>query len=150
MSATNSQWPFDIKLSHAVRVAVANILNQPNGVCNAQGIRIKPTQNQIDIVAEALDYAAQHAAWFAMNGPLPNRLKGVGRPPDNSISILIDDIMIACSRAGLSTGRRYVAGSESLSVELFIALEKLLWPTSAGSRSPRKYFERWAKNPIIR
>jgi hypothetical protein len=150
MNSPFFQSSFDAILSRNVRAAVGSILNQPKGVCDARGVRIQPTQSQIDDVAEALDHAAHMAASFAINGPLPNRVQGVGRPPDNSISILIDDIMIACSRAGLSTGRRYVAGSESLSVELFIALEKLLWPTSAGSRSPRKYFERWAKNPIIR
>ena len=140
--------PLNAKLSQNVRAVVGNILNQPKGVCNAHGARIKPTQSQIDFVAEALDHAAHKAAGFAINGPLPNRRKGVGSPPDNSYSILIDDIMIACKLTGLSTGRRYVSGSQSLSVELFIALERLLWPTSQASRSPRKYFERWAKYPI--
>jgi hypothetical protein len=144
------QSSFDPKLSRDVRAAVGSILNQPKGVCDARGVRIKPTQSQIDVVAEALDHAAHQAAAFAINGPLPNRVQAVGRPPDNSYIVLIDDIMEACKRAGLSTGRRCVAGSESLPVELFIALERLLWPTSAVSRSPRKYFERWANNPITR
>jgi hypothetical protein len=155
MSSTFFSSSFDAKLSRDVRAIVGSILNQPKGVCDARGVRIKLTQCQIDVVAEALDHAAHRAAAFAIDGPLPNRVKGVGRPPDNSYSLLIRDIMETCERTGLSTGRRYVAGSESLSVELFIALEKLLWPTSQASRSqasrsPRKYFDRWAKYPISR
>jgi hypothetical protein len=149
MSSPVFQSSFDPKLSRDVRAAVGGILNQPKGVCDGRGVRFKPNQSQIDVVAAALDHAAHNAAAFAVEG-LPNRVRGVGRPPDNTYSVLIDDIMVACKRAGLSTGRRYVAGSESLSVELFIALERLLWPTSPGSRSPRKYFERWARYPIRR
>ena len=86
----------------------------------------------------ALVEAVGHASVWAANGPLWNRVKGRGRPPDNAVFIFIDDIVRACEAAGLKPGLRYVAGTESLPVHVYKKLAPLLWPGSA--KAPRHLY----------
>lgn len=122
---------------------IYDILSDPTGLPNGKNRREKLTAVEVRKFKSALIYAVEHAAVWAAHGPLPNRLQGAGRPPDNAVLLLIDDIIDACKASGLKPGLRYVAGSESLPVHLFIELAPLLWPGS--TRAPRKLFERWQR-----
>jgi hypothetical protein len=122
---------------------IDNILCDPKGVPNGKGRRTKLATSAARNLKAALIEAMEHASVWASPGPLPNRRKGVGRPPDNAVFIFIDDIMRACAGVGLKTGLRYVDGSESLPVRIFIKLSPILWPGSA--KAPRRLFERWQR-----
>jgi len=87
--------------------------------------------------------AAGFAASLVVKGPLKDRICGRGRPPDNTTFILIDDLMRACQRAGLKPGLRFVSGSESLPVRLYVALAPLLG--FGKPKNPRRLFERWQR-----
>jgi hypothetical protein len=119
------------------------ILGDPKGLPAGKNKRKKLTQRAADEFRSALIDAVGHASVWASNGPLPNRLQQRGRPPDNAVFIFIDDIMLACERAGLQPGLRYVAGTESLPVLIYKELAPLLWPGSV--RAPRRFFERWQR-----
>jgi hypothetical protein len=122
---------------------IDGILRNPTGLPNGKNKRKKLTAIQARRFRLSLIDATEHAAVWAANGPLVNRLRGPGRPPDNAVFLFIDDIVCACKMNGLEPGLRYVAGSESLPVQIFIALAPLLWPGSP--RAPRKLFERWQR-----
>jgi hypothetical protein len=116
------------------------ILNDPAGLPNGKGKRTHLRPEDLHQLKTALIEAAGHAAALAAKGPLPNRLRGRGRPPDNALFIFIDDIVRAIEAAGLQPGLRYVA-PESLHVRVFRRSAPLIWPGSA--RAPRRLFERW-------
>jgi hypothetical protein len=122
---------------------IDGILCDPTGLPNGKNKRKKLTEVQAREFKSALIDAVEHAAVWAAHGPLPNRLRRPGRPPDNAVFLFIDDIIDACKESGLKPGLRYVADSESLPVSLFIELAPLLWPGS--TRAPRKLFERWQR-----
>ena len=126
-----------------VNKRIDRILRDITGLPNGKNKRKKLTAVQARQFKSALIHAVEHAAVWAAHGPLPNRLQGPGRPPDNAVFLFIDDIIGACQASGLKPGLRYVAGSESLPVHLFIELAPLLWPGSA--RAPRRLFERWQR-----
>ena len=120
---------------------IDRILRNPTGLPNGKNQRT--TSFQAQTLKSKLIDALEHAAVWAAHGPLPNRFRGRGRPPDNAVFIFIDDIIAACQKSGLKPGLRYVEDSESLPVLLFIELAPLLWPGSANN--PRKLFERWQR-----
>ncbi len=122
---------------------VDNILADPRGLPDGKGRRTRLTPINAQKLKLALIEVASHAAVFACHGPLPNRARGRGRPPDNAVFIFIDDIVHACEAAGLKPGLRYVAGSESLPVRLYIELAPVLWP--GHPKNPRRLFERWQR-----
>jgi hypothetical protein len=122
---------------------IDKILGDPKGLPNGKGGRTKVAPSVRQSLKSALTDAASHASVWAVNGrPLPNRARGRGRPPDNAYFVFIDDIMRACEGRGLRPGLRYVAGSESLPVRIFIELAPLLW---GPVRNPRRLFERWQR-----
>ncbi len=90
----------------------------------------------------ALIIAVGHASVWASRGSLPNRVQGRGRPPDNAVFLFIDDIVRACEGCGLKPGFRYVDGSESLPVRVYIELAPLLW---GPVKTPRRLFARWQR-----
>jgi hypothetical protein len=122
---------------------IDSILRDPTGLPNGKNKRKKLTEVQARRFKSALIDAVEYAAVWAAHGALPNRLGGPGRPPDNAMLLFIDDIIGACKANGLKPGLRYVAGSESLPVHLFIELAQGLWPGS--TRAPRRLFERWQR-----
>jgi hypothetical protein len=122
---------------------INKVLRNPKGLPNGKGKRAKLTSSTAQAFKSTLITAVGHAFVWAFYGPLPNRVLGRGRPPDNAVFIFIDDIVRACDAAGLKPGLRYVAGSESLPVRLYQELAPLLWPYSA--QAPRRVFERWQR-----
>ncbi len=134
--------PIDQQLSQRAGQRINKIIDDPNGLPDGKGKRAKLTEANRKTLKSALADAVEHAAVFALNGPLPNRIKGRGRPPDNATFIFIDDIVAACKAAGLKPGLRYVLGSESLPVSVYKALAPLLW---GPARNPRRVFERWQR-----
>jgi hypothetical protein len=117
------------------------LLADPNGLHNGHK-RTKLTEDDAEKFKLALIIAVGHASVWASRGPLVNRAKGRGRPPDNAVFLFIDDLVLALEGVGLKPSLRYVAGSESLLVRLFIELAPLLWgPVEA----PRRVFERWQR-----
>ena len=121
---------------------IDNLLCHPRGVPNGKGKRTKLTLAQRYKLKSALIEAVEHACVWASNKPLPNRVRGRGRPPDNAVFVFIDDVARACEGAGLKPGLRYVPGSESLPVHLFIELAPLLW---GPVKAPRRLFQRWQR-----
>jgi hypothetical protein len=119
---------------------ISSLLDAPMGLPNGRGKRTRLTATNAQKLKLALIDAAGHAAVFAANESLPNRVRGRGRPPDNAVFIFIDDIVRACEAVGLKPGLRYVAGSESLPVRLYIELAPLLWPNRP--KNPRRLFQR--------
>jgi hypothetical protein len=122
---------------------INSILRNPRGLPAGKNKRKRLSQRAADDFRSALIDAIGYAAAWAANGPLPNRVQGRGRPPDNAIFIFIDDIVRACEKAGLQPGLRYVSGTESLPVLIYKELAPLLWPGSATA--PRRVFERWQR-----
>lgn len=108
-----------------------------------KGQRAKLNSDEVQQLKLDLILAAGFAASLIINGPLKNRTRGRGRPPDNTTFILIDDTIQACQRAGLKPGLRFVSGSESLPVQLYIALAPILG--FGRMKNPRKLFERWKR-----
>jgi len=101
------------------------------------------TPEQQELLCSALLEAVGHASVFVEHGPLPNKVPGRGRPPDNAVLLFIDDIWQACVAAGLKPGLRYVSGTESLPVGLFMELSALMW---GPTQNPRRFFERWQRH----
>jgi hypothetical protein len=118
------------------------LLADPKGLPNGQNKRTKLAQDVAEKFKLELIIAVGHASVWASRGALANRVKGRGRPPDNSYFIFIDDIVRACKGAGLKPGFRDVSGSESLPVHLFIELAPLLW---GPVKAPRRLFQRWQR-----
>jgi hypothetical protein len=133
----------DDRLMTKAQARVDALLRDPRGLPNGKGKRIKLNPSAAGQFRAQLVHAVGFAAVFAANGPLPNRIRGRGRPPDNAYFIFIDDIIRACTAVGLKPGLRYVSGTESLPVLLFIELASLLW---GRMQSPRRIFERWQRN----
>jgi hypothetical protein len=122
---------------------IDNLLSDPRGLPNGKRKRTKLTPTERHKFKAALIEAVEHAAVWASNRPLPNRVRGRGRPPDNAVFIFIDDIVRACEGRGLKPGLRYVSDGESLPVRLYIELAPLLW---GPVRAPRRVFERWQRH----
>ena len=136
-------YEIDAALIDKARRRIDNLLGNPQGLPNGKHKRTKLTSDtQKKLNCKLID-AVGHAAVFASNGSLPNLVPGRGRPPDNAVFIFIDDIIRACIAADLKPGLRYVAGSESLPVRLYIALAPLLWP--GQPKNPRRLFQRWQR-----
>ena len=131
----------DIPLAARVDACVRNLIADPRGLQDGKGRRTRLTAANAEKFRLALIDAVGHATVFASNGPLPDRVRKRGRPADNAFFIFIDDIVRACEAAGLKPGLRYVAGSESLPVRIYIELAPLLWP--GHTKNPRRLFERW-------
>ena len=125
---------------------IGRVLNDPRGLPSGRGRRDKLNYAQMCELKSELIHAFEHAAVLASNGRLPNLMQGRGAPPDNAILIFIDDIMRACEAAGLKPGLRYMDPA-SLPVLIFNELGPLLWPVG---KCPRRLFERWQRNPIVR
>lgn len=121
---------------------IDTIINNPKGLANGRGRRTKLSPDDAQRFKAALIDAVGFAANHAAHGPLPNRTPGVGRPPDNAFFIFIDDIVRACEAAALTPGLRYVSGSESVPVQVFIELAPLLW---GPVKAPRRVFQRWQR-----
>jgi hypothetical protein len=119
------------------------ILTGPTGLPNGKGKRTHLNLNDLHQLRDSLTKAVGQASASAANGPLPNRLRGRGRPPDNSVLIFINDIMRAIKAAGLQPGLRYEP-PESLPVRIYKELAPLIWPGSAIA--PRRVFERWQRH----
>jgi hypothetical protein len=138
-----SHWP-DAGLLAKIDRRIDNLLCDPRGLPDGKNKRTKLTSSDTQKLKSALIDAVGHASVWAANQPLPNRVQGRGRPPDNAPFVFIDDIMRACEGADLKPGLRYVAGSESLPVRIFIELAPLLWPV--GAKNPRRLFQRWQRH----
>jgi hypothetical protein len=130
-------------LTDRARRRINKLLNNPKGLPNGKNRRVKLGPRQKDLLQSEVIHAVGHASVYAINGPLPNRVQSRGRPPDNAVFIFIDDIWRACEAAGIKPGLRYVSGSESLPVQLYIDLASLLWPRT---KNPRRLFERWQRH----
>jgi hypothetical protein len=120
---------------------IDDILGDPRGLPNGKGKRTKLTLTDRDELKSALMNAVGHAAVWASNKPLPNRVRGPGRPPDNSVFIFIEDLAHAFEVVGLKPGLRYIEPVSAL-VGLFIELSPLLW---GPVKDPRRYFQRWQR-----
>ncbi|RXH12466.1 hypothetical protein EAS54_26320 [Bradyrhizobium guangzhouense] len=125
---------------------IDQVLRNPHGLPCGKGRREKLNFEQMSKFEAELTHAFEHAAVLASNGRLPNLIHGRGAPPDNAILIFIDDIMRACETAGLKPGLRYMDPA-SLPILIFNELGPLLWPVG---KHPRRLFERWQRNPIVR
>ena len=132
----------DARLIAEVGRRINSLLCSPNGLPNGKGNRTKLILAKQRKFKSALIDAVGHASVWASHGPLLNRVRGVGRPPDNAVFLFIDDIVCACEAGGLKPGLRYVSGSESLPVRVFIDLAPLLW---GPVKAPRRLFERWQR-----
>ena len=125
---------------------IDKMLASPSGFPDGKGKRSKLSPPSIANLKSDLADAYGHAAVFASNGPLANRKKSRGSPPDNAKLIFIDDIVRAIEAVGLKPGLRY-SEPVSLPVRIYRELSPLLWP---GAASPRRLFERWQRNHIRR
>ena len=133
----------DAQLLAKVDQRIDNILrDHPKGLPNGKHKRTKLTPHNVQKLKSALIDAVGHASLWASKGPLPNRLRGRGRPPDNAVFVFIDDIVRACEGCGLKPGLRYVSETESLPVRVFIELAPLLW---GPVKAPRRLFQRWQR-----
>jgi len=133
----------DARLLAEVMRRIDEVLDEPRGLPNGKGKkRIKLASDQTHILKPALIEAVEYAHVWAATRPLPNRVRGRGRPPDNAVFLFIDDLVLALERIGLNPSLRYVAYSESLLVRLFIELAPLLW---GPVKAPRRLFERWQR-----
>jgi hypothetical protein len=117
---------------------------------NGKGRRSKLSSLEAERLKVDIVIAAGFAANLVVKGPLKNCTCGRGRPPDNITFILIDDLMQACQRAGLKPGLRFVSGSESLPVRLYVALAPILG--FGKPKNPRRLFQRWQRlrNNLVR
>jgi hypothetical protein len=125
---------------------IDKVLANPSGFPDGKGKRTKLSPADLAKLKSDLADAYGCAAVFASNGPLRNRKKARGSPPDNAKIIFIDDIVRAIEAVGLKAGLRY-SEPVSLPVRIYKELSPLLWP---GAASPRRLFERWQRNPIRR
>jgi hypothetical protein len=133
----------DPRLQTVATRRIDSLLRNPRGLQNGKGNRTKLALSSANAFKWALIDAVGQASVWASYGPLPNRISGRGRPPDNAVFVFIDDIMRACKAAGLKPGLRYVRGSESLPVRVYQELAPLLWPGRV--KAPRRVFQRWQR-----
>jgi hypothetical protein len=131
----------DARVLEKVVQRIDALLADQEGLPNGRK-RTKLTQDDAEKFKLALIVAVGHASVWASRGALANRVKERGRPPDNAVFLFIDDIVRACEEVGLKPGLRYVSGSESLPVRLFIELAPLLW---GPVKAPRRLFQRWQR-----
>jgi hypothetical protein len=122
---------------------IDQIVDSKQGLPNGKGRRSKLEPHALKQLKLDLLDAAGCAACLITNGPLNNRIQGRGRLPDNTTFILIDDLMQACRRVGLKPGLRFVAGSQSLPVRLYVALAPILG--FGKPKNPRRLFQRWQR-----
>jgi hypothetical protein len=136
---------FEFDENQAIRVKrqVSRLVDCNMLLPNGKGRRSKLKPDEVQQLRLDLIVAVGLAASLVIKGQLKNRTCGRGRPPDNVIFIFIDDLTEACRRAGLKPGLRFVRGSESLPVRLYVALAPILG--FGRSKSPRKLFERWKR-----
>jgi len=130
------------RLAANVDRRIDKLIQNRQGLPSGKGKRTSLSPADTRKLKSALVDAVGHASVSALNGPLPNRTAGRGRPPDNAVFIFIDDIVRACEAVGLKPGLRYISGSESFPVQIFIELAPLLW---GPVRAPRRLFERWKR-----
>jgi len=133
--------PVDDRLAAKVDRRIDKLIQNRGALPGGKGKRTSLSPADVKKLKSALVDAVGHASVFALNGPLPNRITGRGRPPDNSVFIFIDDIVRACEAVGLKPGLRYMS-VESFPVQIFIELAPLLW---GPVRAPRRLFERWKR-----
>jgi hypothetical protein len=126
-----------------IRHQIDQIVDGNPSLPNGKGSRSKLSPLNSKRLKLDVLVAAGFAASLVVKGPLKNQICGRGRPPDNTTFVLIDDLMRACQRAGLKPGLRFVSGSESLPVRLYVALAPLLG--FGKSKNPRRLFERWQR-----
>ena len=131
----------DKKVLAKAALRIDEILGDPRGLPNGKGKRTKLTPNERDKFKSKLIEVMQYAHSLAAKGPLPNRVPGRGRPPDNAVFLFIDDLVQAHEEVGLKPSLRYVS-PESLLVRLFIKLVPLLW---RPVKAPRRFFQRWQR-----
>jgi integrase len=129
----------DARTREHVVQRIDKVLCDDRGLPDGRGKRTKLTPTERHKFKLALIEAVEHAHVWASKGPLPNRVKGRGRPPDNAVFVFIDDIIRACKSAGLKPGLRYIR-PVSLPVRLYIELAPLLW---GPVKDPRRLFQRW-------
>jgi hypothetical protein len=132
--------PLDDHILAKARQRIDRLLCDPKGFPNGKNKRTKLNKDCVQALTSALIDAFGHASVWAAAGPLSNRVRRRGRPPDNATFVFIDDIVCACERAGLKPGLRYVEGSESFPVRVLLELAPLLW---GSTKAPRKLFARW-------
>jgi hypothetical protein len=137
---------FSVRDKVAFDRRIDKVLANPSGFPDGKGKRTKLSPSSTAQLKSDLADAYGHAAVFASNGPLANRKKSRGSPPDNAKLIFIDDIVRAIEAVGLKPGLRY-SDPVSLPVRIYRELSPLLWP---GAASPRRLFERWQRNPVGR
>ena len=129
-----------------VERAVRGLCQSRKTAKGLDGARISLKGDIVDKLVQSMIYAASHAAI----GPIYNRIRGRGVPPDNARIILADDIVRACKEFGISSGLRF-APPESFAVDLYIAVAPTVWPTGRKTQlSPRKTFERMRRSRITR
>jgi len=121
---------------------IDNVLDDSRGLPDGKGKRTTLTSTEKHKLKSAIMEAVEHANVWASSRPLPNRVPGRGRPPDNAVFLFIDDLVLAIESAGLKPGLRYVKDLESLPVRLFIELASLLW---GPVKAPRRVFQRWQR-----
>jgi hypothetical protein len=132
----------DAVLAAKAAQKIDDFLKNPKGFPDGKNRRTRLAPTNAQRLKSALIDAVEHASVWAANRPLPNRMRGRGKPPDNSFFLFIDDIVRACEAVGLKPGLRYADGSESLPVHIFIELAPLLW---GPVKNPRRLFERWQR-----
>ena len=118
---------------------IDNVLDDSRGL--GKGKRTTLTSTEKHKLKSAIMEAVEHANVWASSRPLPNRVPGRGRPPDNAVFLFIDDLVQAHEEVGLKPSLRYVS-PESLLVRLFIELAPLLW---RPVKAPRRFFQRWQR-----
>jgi hypothetical protein len=122
---------------------IDDILRNPEGLPNGKNRRTTLSHSRLEAFKSELMTALGHASVWASHGPLPNRMRTRGRPPDNAVLVFIEDIWRACEAAGLKPGYRFI-DPVSLPVRLYQELAPLLWGGSA--EAPRSVFERWKRH----
>jgi hypothetical protein len=148
----HGHWNSKMKiLTYPIGGAIERNVERPvRDLCNSRkiakgldGKRILLKGDIVEKLVENMIWAAAHAA----SGPIPNRVRGRGAPPDNARIILADGILRACKDVGIAPGLRYAA-PRSFAVDLFNAIAPIIWPT--GGLNPRKTFERLRRAKIVR
>jgi hypothetical protein len=133
-----------------IQRAIDQIVGSSQPLPNGKGRRSTLTSKEVKQLKLDLFMAAGFAARLVVKGALKNRIFGRGRPPDNTTFIFIDDLMQACQAVGLKPGLRFVSGSQSLPVRLYIALAPILG--FGVPKNPRRLFQRWKsfRNNLVR
>jgi hypothetical protein len=136
----------DPDLNTRVANAVREVCKSRKTVKASGKGRVRWNSSLTERLVEKMIEAAAHAALRS----IPDSVRRVGVPADNSRIILAQDIMSACTELGLSAGRRYEAPNRSLVVELYAAVAPLIWPHGASDLNPRSTFDRLKVAKIVR